>query len=877
MNSNKTYLSYYNELNNTEAVYPTEPLHVLLHNQAKLFSNKTAIEFKGSCVSYEALQKRANQLSHYLVNQGVCAGALVGVSLNRDPELLATLMAILQCGAAYVPLDPNYPKSRLEFILIDSQAKHLITNKDNTLHIDDSIKQLYIEDALSQEKTLLNTPLNIVVNQNDLAYILYTSGSTGKPKGVPISHKNLVNFLFSISKEPGITENDKLLAITTISFDIAGLELFLPLLNGACIIMVDAETARNGELLHDILKTKKISIVQATPTTWKMLLESKWEQPLPITALCGGEALTSELAQKILSKCKKLWNMYGPTETTIWSTIKEIKPDDELITIGKPIANTQVFLLNASGLLAKPGTIGEITIAGDGVAEGYWKRPELTAEKFIKNTFNSNTNTLLYKTGDLGILLPSNNIQCLGRTDHQIKIRGYRIEPEEIEKNLILLNHIQEAVVLVHNDILIAFVKPIVFEKFTSEHINEWKSNLTDKLPSYFVPNQIKVVKEFPTTPNGKLDRQALLYSETIKIESSSISEPKTDTEKLIAGIWEKYLHIDYVDIRNNFFELGGNSLIAIQVMNDIEKETGKTLPLSSLFEYSTIEKFSQLLNSENIDTWGSLVPIKPQGNKTPVYIVHGAGLEVLIFKELSDNLDANQPVYGLQAKDLFNSTTTYDTIEKIAAHYVDTIIDANPEGTFALAGYSFGGIIAYEMARKLTEQGKKVTMVGLLDTAIEPHFYHASPLLKKAAMLAYKNKRRLNFLKEMTQSWGHVKLHLNRKKEFLSQRYLHPKNFETDQEQIKHEEFIKTESIIHPIKNRYYMTSQHVIVDLFKAEEHIAYVDDTTFTGWQNFALNGVNVHRTPGNHDTLLSSENAKELARIFQSVLDLRNNNQ
>ncbi|CAH8292861.1 amino acid adenylation domain-containing protein [Mariniflexile fucanivorans] len=869
------YVPYYNELNNTEAVYPTEPLHILLQNQAKLFSNKTAIEFKDTQVSYEGLQKRANQLSHYLINEGVSTGDLVGVSLNRGPELLATLMAILQCGAAYVPLDPNYPKSRLEFILLDSQAKYLITNKDNSLHIDDSIKQLYIEDALLQENTLPNTPLDVVVNQNDLAYILYTSGSTGKPKGVPITHKNLVNLLFSISKEPGITENDKFLAITTISFDIAGVELFLPILNGACIVMADAETARNGELLLDILKTKEISIVQATPTTWKMLLESKWVQPLPITAFCGGEALTSELAQKIMSKCKKLWNMYGPTETTIYSIIKEIKADDELITIGKPIANTQIFILNASGQLAKPGTIGEITIAGDGVAEGYWKRPELTAEKFIKNAFNSNTNTVLYRTGDLGKLLPSNNILCLGRTDHQIKIRGYRIEPEEIEKTLIQLNNIQEAVVLVNNDALIAFVKPIAFDNFTSEHINEWKSNLTDKLPSYFVPNQIKVVKEFPTTPNGKLDRKALLDSETIKVEASHISEPKTDTEKLIASIWKKYLHLDYVDVRNNFFELGGNSLIAIQVMNELEKETGKKLPLSSLFEYSNIEKFSQLLHSENnTNTWSSLVPIKPQGTKTPIYMVHGAGMEVLIFKELANNLDPDQPVYGLQAKALFNDSNSFDTIEKIAIHYVDTILDANPNGPFALAGYSFGGIIAYEMARTLIERGKKVTMVGLFDTVIEPHFYHESPVQKKAAIHAYKTKRRLQFLKEMTQSWENIKFHIHRKKDFLLNQYVQTKHFETDQDQIKYEEFLKTESIIQPIKDKYYMRPQPINVDLFRAEEHTSYLDDTIFTGWKDFALNGVTVHNTPGNHDTLLTSENAKEVARIFQNVLDVRN---
>lgn len=872
---NRKLSSEYNILNQTQSQYPKEPLHVLLKNQAEISPNQTAVQFNDSKITYHELQKQSNQLAHYFIKQGIKPGDNIGVSMQRCPNLLATLMAILQCGAAYVPLDPNYPNSRLEFILIDSQAKYLITNKNNSFDFDNSIQHIYIDDAISDLTNLSSNPAEVTVNQNDAAYVLYTSGSTGKPKGVTITHKNLVNLLISIANEPGITENDRLLAITTISFDIAGVELFLPLLKGATIVMTDAETARNGELLLKILETENITILQATPTTWKMLLESNWKKSLNIKGFCGGEALTFELAQKILSKCKTLWNMYGPTETTIYSIIKEIKADDPIITIGKPIANTKIYILNKDGQLVPQGVIGEIVIAGDGVGQGYLNRPDLTSEKFIENIFDSDLDSKLYRTGDLGKLLPSNEILCLGRMDQQIKIRGFRIEPEEIENTLMSLLDIDEAVVLAQNDNLIAFVKPFEFDNIDNEQISEWKNYLVSQLPSYFVPNQIKLIKELPITPNGKLDRNALLNSETIKIDRGDILEPTTDIEKLVASIWKKHLDYDSIDIRNNFFELGGNSLIAIQVMNELEKATGKRLPLSSLFEYSTIEAFSRLLNDDiKTNQWSALVPIKPKGTKTPVYIVHGAGMEVLIFKQLADNLNIDQPVFGLQAKELFNYNDEFDTIEKIATHYVNTVIKSNPHGPYALAGYSFGGIIAYEMARIFLELGKKVTMVGLFDTVIEPDFHYTSPFRKKIALMSYRNKRRFHILKEMTKSWKNFKLYINNKREFLLDNHIRAKNFNSELEQIKHEEFLKTEGIIQPIKEHYSMTPQNIEVELFRAEEKLSYIDESIFKGWEKFALKGVNTHKIPGNHDTILLPQHIKDVAKIFQNVLDLRN---
>ncbi|GAA4973310.1 amino acid adenylation domain-containing protein [Algibacter aquimarinus] len=875
---NEDNLKFYNTLNNNKESYSNKPLHELLQIQADKSPKSIAIDFNDIETTYEDLQKKANQLAHYLLNQGVKPGDFIGVALIRSTELVATLMAILKCGAAYLPLDPSYPKKRLEFMLQDSEVKYLITNEASRNSFSNSINILFIEKALAILPKFPNTPLDIIVNQNSIAYLLYTSGSTGKPKGVPITHKSLVNLLFTMAKEPGIKNTDKQLTITTISFDIANVEIFSPLLNGACVVMTNSENSKDGRFLLNLLKDKKITILQATPTTWKMLLEANWSEKLKLKACCGGEALSKELAQKILSKCDSLWNMYGPTETTICATIKQIKPSDDIISIGKPVANYQLYILNPNGDLVPPGVVGQIAIAGDGVAKGYLKREDLTKEKFIENKFShSNSNKTIYLTGDLGKLLPSGNVLCLGRLDDQVKIRGYRIELGEIEKTLINIDNIKSAVVLGHNDNLLAYVILEDFENVSQAKIKEWKNYLSLHLPAYFVPYDIRILKKFPTTPNGKLDRNALIEERTIEVLSSTPStKPSNKTEKLVAEIWKEYLNLNKIDVLSNFFELGGHSLIALKVMNRIEKEMGKDLPLSALFEYSTIRTFSQLLDKEDktIESWGSLVPIKPEGNKTPIYIVHGAGMEVLIFNALAKNLDKEQPVFGLQAKALFSSEKSFNSIEEIASLYVDSIIKHNPEGPYALAGYSFGGIIAYEMAKQLKEQNKKVNMVGLFDTIIEPHFNHASPLRKKIASFFYKTNRQIYFLREMMKSWEKFKFHINRKKEFILNQHFQTKTFLTEDEKLAHTHFLKTESIIQPIKKRYHIKKQNIRVDLFKAKDETAYTNDPVFYGWNKIALKGVSTHDIPGDHDGIFTKKNEKEVGRIFQNVLDSRN---
>ncbi len=502
--------SAYSKLNDTLVSYPKLPLHELFVKQAKITPLNQALKFQDSEVTYENLEKQVNQLSHYLVEQGVRNGDYVAVSLPRSIELVVTLIAIMKCGAAYLPLDPNFPSQRLKFMLEDSGAKFLIATKEFSSFFKSNSKVLLSEDIFQNLAQYPITSADISVDIDEIAYMIYTSGSTGKPKGVMVTHKNLVNFLYSMMNEPGIKETDKLLSITTISFDIAGLELFLPILKGATVVIASEETAKDGRLILELLQKESITMLQATPSTWQMLLDTGWENPLFIKALCGGEALPERLAKNLLVRVNELWNLYGPTETTIWSSVKRIMMEDDLITIGHPIANTQLYITNEQNQLVPPNTIGEICIAGDGVSKGYWNRLDLTNEKFIKNPFDTELGRTLYRTGDLGKLLHTGEVQCLGRIDNQVKIRGHRIELGEIEQAVNRLEGVNASVVIVDKDLLVANIISTQLDSLPETTVSKWKKNLAEILPSFMVPQEFNLLSEFPVTPNGKIDRKAL-------------------------------------------------------------------------------------------------------------------------------------------------------------------------------------------------------------------------------------------------------------------------------------------------------------------------------------------------------------------------------
>jgi amino acid adenylation domain-containing protein len=435
--------------------------------------------------------------------------------------------------------------------------------------------------------------LGLEVRPHEAAYILYTSGSTGRPKGVTVSHGALTNFLRSMQAAPGLTAQDVVAAVTTISFDIAGLELYLPLMTGARVELIPREVSMDGRALAARLETSGATVLQATPATWRMLLEAGWRGSKRLRALCGGEALYRSLADEILGRTAELWNLYGPTETTIWSTRTRVAVGTEPISIGQPIANTQVHILDATGGLAAVGVTGEICIGGSGVANGYHGRPSLTAERFVADAYSGREGTRLYRTGDLGRWGADGKVYHLGRSDHQVKIRGFRIELGEIEQALESHPAVRQAVVVVRDarvddPRLVAYV---LYAEDQDVTVSEMKRHLRGLLPDYMVPSMIVTLMAMPLTPNGKADRAALPdpFSAQAR-EPEQDQSVATPVEQLLIGIWRSVLKVDRILPRDNFFELGGYSLLSLRVAKLVEKQTGKQMDPRSLFFHSLRE-----------------------------------------------------------------------------------------------------------------------------------------------------------------------------------------------------------------------------------------------------------------------------------------------
>ncbi len=862
--------SAYSMLNDTASTYPNLPLHELLAKQTKISPNKVALKFENDQISYKDLEKQAHQLAHYLQNIGIEHNDRIAVLMPRSIKLISILMGIMECGATYLPLDPSYPKKRIEFMLEDAEAKYVITTETLASTLNTNSKLLFLNQLFTNSYNFPQTPLNLKIDNSTTAYILYTSGSTGKPKGVEVTHKNLVNLLYSFLKQPGLKESDKFLSITTISFDIAMAELFAPLLKGSTLILTSEETAKDTRMLLDVMKNENISIMQATPATWQMLLDSGWNEHLPMRIISTGEALPIALAKKMLPLVDELWNLYGPTETTIWSAFTEIKESDDLITIGFPMNNTQLYIVNEHGKIVPPGNTGELCIAGDGVTKGYWKRPELTSEKFIPNPFSNDSGSKLYKTGDLARLLPDGRVQCLGRLDHQVKIRGQRIELGEIEQALDSLNSIQSSVVILNEDQLIA---NLITSNYTNEdkhQISEWKNALKEYLPKHMIPQRFNLVKEFPKTLNGKIDRKALLEQLPSKSVTKNHTTASTTSEKIVAGIWEEVLGLDNIDIDSDFFEIGGHSIIGVKVMAKLEKETGKRIPLVGLLKNPTIRTFSTYMDTEFF-TWDSLVALKPTGTKPPLYIVHGANHQVLIFDALAQFMDKDQPVYGLQSRGLNGVDEPHDSIDQMAADYIKEIVASNPKGPYALAGFSYGGIVAYEMARQLRAQGKKVTILAQFDTYVFPQYYYKSPIIKKAISTLYVIGKVGYLILNMFSSKKNFVRRYELLKLLFKGYYLRLRHGRAKQYEMQFNVPIKLLDYHNKATSKYTITPQDIVIDLFRASEEVNLVHDHKYLGWKKMALKGIRKQMVTGNHVDMFEKPHVKDFANKLQNVLD------
>ena len=869
--------------NRTERGFPQDKcFDELFRQQAERTPHAVAVTFEDENLTYRQLAERTDDLAAYLQHLGVGRNTLVAICMERSAEMLIGLLGILKAGGAYLPLDPSFPPERLTFMLQDAQPLVLLTQRKlRNLFPSVRVQSVFL-DALPP--TLDGQPSELAGRQaEDLAYVLYTSGSTGTPKGVQIQHRALVNFLTSMQLEPGIAASDTLLAITTLSFDIAGLELYLPLMVGARVVIAPGDTAKDGEALIALMKACGATIMQATPATWRMLLDSGWQGRPGLKILCGGEAWSTELASELLPRCESLWNMYGPTETTIWSSASRIEKDRP-VRIGAPIANTTFYVLDSCGQPLPLGIPGELHIGGLGLAQGYLWRDDLTHERFVPNPFNPQTDARLYRTGDLVRRAPDGSIEFLQRVDGQIKLRGFRIELGEIEVALEQHSGIHQCVVTVQGDSsadkhLVAYIVPT--NPRDVPQVKELREALKERLPSYMIPAAFAFLEKMPLTPNGKIDRRALPHSDLITIVSKRpIDTPRDSIEAKLVQIWEQVLAIHPVGIRTNFFEVGGYSLLVAKLFAQMNKAFDRSLPIAAIFQSPTIEQLATLIRGRSLNgelnpakfsesqgsARSSIVPIQPHGSIGPLFMVHGILGDVFNFYHLARLLGTDHCVYGIQAQSLLKGQPALLRLEDQAAYYVSEMQKIQPRGPYYLLGYCFGGLVAFEIAHLLHAAGEQVKLLGMLDSRA----YTLIAAHEETALMQQRGRRTEDvqggpstfsvwnqFASRMAASSYHVRHRIYKAAVLLGMRSI--------------PFFMKRVAEINVVAKMFYRLRPFPgQVTLFRASEHTDLRLPRDF-GWGQYAESGVEIYEVAGDHDGMLGEQNVPDLAEKLRSWLE------
>jgi len=863
--------------NETWADFPREACaHHLVEAQVERTPDAVAARYEGQELTYRQLDARANQLAHHLRTLGVGPETRVGLCAERSLEFVVGLLGILKAGGAYVPLEPSYPRERLASMLGDSRVSVLLTQERLVARLPPHGAQVLCLD--SEWESVARLPASVppqTATADNLAYIIFTSGSTGRPKGTLLAHRGLCNTALAAARAHGFEPGLRVLQFAASSFDASVCEVFATLVAGGTLVLAPRESLMPGEPLRHLLHSQRIGAVTLTPSALAQLAPGGL--PHLRTVISAGEACTPELAKK-WSREHTLLNAYGPTEATVCATITPGSVDPERLTIGRAWPNTRLYVLDAWLQQVPVGLVGELYIGGEGLARGYLGRAELTAERFIPDPFSSEPGARMYRTGDNVRWLPDGSLEYVGRLDHQVKLRGFRIEPGEIESVLRDSSLLQDVLVMAREDSpgnkrLVAYAVPSPGRTVDASVL---RSALHQRVPEYMVPSAFVMLEALPLTPNGKVDHKALPPPDFSASASASFVAPRDALEQTLAGVWEELLCTQPVSVTQSFFELGGHSLLAVRLVSRLERQLGRKLPLSTLFTHSTIEHLASLLRQDGSSSqWTPLVPLQPSGMRRPLFLVHPIGGGVLCYAPLTRHLGVDQPVYGLEASGLDGSREPLSSIESMASRYIEALCQVQSSGPYLLGGWSLGGVVAFEMARQLSQLGQSVERLVLLDSwvpALAPEVAFPAPgeaslLVAVAQDLARAVGRelclpleelaplqpgaRLSLLLERARAVGALPADVGtpelgalisvfRAHALALQRYSPPRDYRGP-------------------------------VDLFRPEDGLHPVTSEPSGGWASVTHQPPRLHSTPGDHYTLLTEPRVEALAQRLRQLLE------
>jgi amino acid adenylation domain-containing protein len=799
-----------------------------------------------------------------LLQAGVQPGTLVGVFMDRSPASLAALLGSWKVGAAYLALDPISPPERLAFVLRDAGVSLVIAERKLASLLPAHLSRvLYADDLLSEQFPDSGDP-EVITSPGDLAYVLYTSGSTGTPKGVEVSHYSLANVITAIAEELRLQAGEVLLAHTSLGFDISNLEMYLPLVSGGSLYIAEPGRVGDGARLIHALRDSGATTMLGTSTLWRLLLDAGWEGKPDLRAVSGGEVLSLELAKALSKRTAVVWNHYGPTEATISATTARIDATTDKVTIGRPISNVTVYVLDPNGRPVAGETTGELYIGGVGVARAYRNRPDLTAASFLPDPFSPEPGARLYKTGDLARKLQDGRLEFLGRIDQQVKIHGYRIELEEIEEQIRQFPGVSDAAVAAigrgqNDQRIVAWLesKRII----PASQIREF---LRRRLPAYMVPSEFRHVDSIPLNESGKIDRKSLAANLSGTI-AETFTGPETDTESRLRSIWEDLLQIGPIALTDSFFDLGGDSLLAALLVTQIKKHFDQNITPDTLIECPAIKSLAARIKTKENPAWRVLVPLRAEGSSSPLFIVHGLGGSALLFRSLAAHMSQDQPVYGVTLPSGVVHDGNEMKVKALASKCLEEIRLICPTGPYYLSGHSFGALIALEMAAQLARSGEQIGLLAFIDSDrnLARHFEGA---YDDAATPALVLRRYQAKLKSLTEK-GVLEV-FRRRVEYIKLR----KRMKLAQKAAEHEVSsggFEAKELMALAARDYSPALYPGSAVLFRAKDEVRSKADRDL-GWAELISEGLQIVDIPGGHLTLFDEPNVEVLAAAFTERL-------